>query len=217
MYIIDLHNTYCHVLFLFTLLIYLYHLSETSSETGFSPLTRWIRTKARTAELAPKYIKRLSDINYRTWTHSNCVREIIDGGRKQGWLSTIPTTCHKLSHWSYMALAADSVQRYFRTLQSELWCWNNIDIWYARNRRTGWTDILFKLIIFVRCSLNVNGLLLNDRLHLLMKIEKQDDHFYKLNFLLFYFIVIWISPDENKFNQIREILYSVEANLTIST
>lgn len=26
------------------------------------------------------------------------------------WLSTIPATCHKLSHWPYTALAADSVR-----------------------------------------------------------------------------------------------------------
>ena len=99
-----------------------------------------------------------------------------------------------------MALAADSAQRYFRTSQFELWCWNNIDIWYARNRKTGRTDILFKLVM-------------SGRLHLLVKIEKQDGYFYKLNF---YFIVIWISSNENKSNQIREILYSVEADLTIS-
>lgn len=72
--------------------------------------------------------------------YSNCVRESISRGRRQGWLSTIPATCHKLSHWPYMALAADSIPRYFRTPQSEPWCWNNIDIWYARNRTETWRD-----------------------------------------------------------------------------
>jgi len=57
-----------------------------------------------------------------------------------------------------MALAADSAQRYFRTPQSEFWSWNNIDIWYVRNRRIGRTDLLFASAI--------SGLL-----HLL-KIEK---------------------------------------------
>lgn len=65
----NLHNTYCHVLFLFTLLIYLYHLSDIFRNWLFAVnQMTWIRTKARTAELASKYIKRLSDINYRTRT-----------------------------------------------------------------------------------------------------------------------------------------------------
>lgn len=108
--------TYCHVLFLSISLIYLYPLSE----MVFSP--NETRANETCIEQASKYNKQLSGINYRTRTFELRPGEHRrGGGHRQGWLSTIPATCHKLSHWPYMALATDSARVTFalRNLNSD--------------------------------------------------------------------------------------------------
>lgn len=114
--------TYCHVLFLSISLIYLYPLSMHFPRWSFRQ-TKRERTRARTCiEQASKYNKWLSGINYRTRTFELRPGEHRrGGGHRQGWLSIIPATCHKLSHWPYMALATDSARVTFalRNLNSD--------------------------------------------------------------------------------------------------